>query len=154
MLVGKVIVYQFCDYCGVYLFFKFISEVFLLGYGFLVGVVNFNYLMVDELEKCCVIKVIQVDFNEGGESFFCCIEKLFSCDLFIVLCEYVSGVDVVLGGKVYCFLGIMFGKVFVSGQELLGDYYILWFWYCCKCGVGVISVIYFVECSYCKVDIQ
>ncbi|MCM5107020.1 hypothetical protein MMO56_27195, partial [Escherichia coli] len=78
---GKAIAYQLRDYRGAYLFSKLISEAFLPGHGFPVGVVNFNYLTADELEKRRAIKATQADPTEGGESFSRRIEKLPSRDL-------------------------------------------------------------------------
>ncbi|HBE6204429.1 TPA: DEAD/DEAH box helicase [Escherichia coli] len=151
---GKAIAYQLRDYRGAYLFSKLISEAFLPGHGFPVGVVNFNYLTADELEKRRAIKATQADPNEGGESFSRRIEKLPSRDLPTALREYAPGADVVLGGKVYRSSGIMLGKVLASGQELSGDHHIPWFWHCRKCGAGATSTTRPVECSHCKADIQ
>ncbi|HCB5605740.1 DEAD/DEAH box helicase [Klebsiella aerogenes] len=151
---GKAITYQLRDYRGAYLFSKLISEAFLPGHGFPVGVVNFNYLTADELERRRAIKATQADPNEGGENFSRRIEKLPSRDLPTALREYAPGADVVLGGKVYRSSGIMLGKVLASGQELSGDHHIPWFWHCRKCGAGATSATRPVECCHCKADIQ
>lgn len=103
------------------------SETFLPGHGFPVGVVNFNYLTMDELEKRKALRASQRDQQEGKENFARNIEKLPSRDLPTALREYAPGADVVLGGKVYRSAGIMLGKVLASGQEISGDHQIPWF---------------------------
>lgn len=146
---GKAITYQLRDYRSAYLFSKLMGETFLPGHGFPVGVVNFNYLTMEELEKRKAIKSSQSDQKEGKESFSRNIEKLPSRDLPTALREYAPGADVVLGGKVYRSSGIMLGKVLASGQELSGDHHIPWFWHCMHCGAGATSATYPAGCSHC-----
>lgn len=72
---GKAITYQLRDYRGAYLFSKLISEAFLPGHGFPVGVVNFNYLTADELERRRAIKATQADPNEGEKTFLAALKN-------------------------------------------------------------------------------
>jgi len=149
---GKAIAYQLRDYRSAYLFSKLISEAFLPGHGFPVGVVNFNFLTADELEKRKALKASQLDQKEGTENFSRSLEKLPSRDLPTALREYAPGADVVLGGKVYRSAGIMLGKVLGSGQELKGDHHIPWFWHCRQCGAGSTSATYPAGCSHCGAE--
>ncbi|MGU5712524.1 DEAD/DEAH box helicase [Aeromonas caviae] len=146
---GKAITYQLRDYRSAYLFSKLMSETFLPGHGFPVGVVNFNYLTMEELEKRKALKASQSDLKEGKENFSRNMEKLPSRDLPTALREYAPGADVVLGGKVYRSAGIMLGKVLASGKELSGDHHIPWFWHCGHCGAGATSATYPAGCSHC-----
>ena len=149
---GKAVTYQLRDYRSAYLFSKLMSETFLPGHGFPVGVVNFNYLTMDELEKRKALRASQRDQQEGKENFARNIEKLPSRDLPTALREYAPGADVVLGGKVYRSAGIMLGKVLASGQEISGDHQIPWFWHCTHCGAGATSATYPTGCSHCGAE--
>ena len=149
---GKAVSYQLRDFRGAYLFSKLMSETFLPGHGFPVGVVNFNYLTMEDLALRKAIKTSQADQREGAENFSRSFEKLPSRDLPTALREYAPGADVVLGGKVFRSAGIMLGKVLGSGQELTRDHHIPWFWHCRQCGAGATSATYPVVCSHCDAD--
>lgn len=101
---GKAIAYQLRDYRGAYLFSKLISEAFLPGHGFPVGVVNFNYLTADELEKRRAIKATQADPNEGEKAF---LVVLKNCPAVICLQHYASMLQCRcgIGRKSISFLG-------------------------------------------------
>lgn len=133
---GKAIAYQLRDYRGAYLFSKLISEAFLPGHGFPVGVVNFNYLTADELEKRRAIKATQADPNEGEKAF---LVVLKNCPAVICLQHYASMLQVQMwywAEKYIVPRALCLARYLPAGRKLSGDHHIPWFWHCRKCGAG------------------
>ena len=149
---GKAVLFQLRDFRGDYLFSSLATKAFLPGHGFPVGVVNFNYQTIEDLNFKKIsendAKAIAAPEKERKSSRN--FASMPSRDLPTALREYAPGADVVLGGKVYRSAGVMLGKVLASGQELKGDsQHLPFFWHCSSCGAGATQQTMPRVCTHC-----
>lgn len=156
---GKSVLFQLRDFRGAYLISTLATKAFLPGHGFPVGVVDFNYKTIEDLEfsksKITAKDTKDVSGKDTEQKSSRTFASLPSRDLPTALREYAPGSDVVLGGKVYRSGGVMLGKVLASGQELSGDsQHLPYFWHCSNCGAGSTQQTWPTACSHCGTKLK
>lgn len=149
---GKSVMFQLRDFRGAYLFSTLATKAFLPGHGFPVGVVNFNYQTIEELnfKNIAYKNTKDIETQDTEQRSSKKFASLPSRDLPTALREYAPGADIVLGGKVFRSGGVMLGKVLASGQELSDDsQHLPYFWHCASCGAGATQQTWPTACSHC-----